>query len=137
MLTVEDVKAEIFEWSRVKFEDFLLQRPNLRDNSMFRLEDFDFEHAWQEFYGVIHPNIHHPDKDTTVILKSGPANMVDCFGGENQGSELWLTFSLANQFFRMDGKYDSYGGNEWLDLHLYEVFPKECKAITYIPKLQP
>lgn len=133
MLTVDNVKHEIIEWATLRSDAFLRKNNHLCDLEMFANKG-TFEYAWREFYAIVRPNNRIPYQGTIALLNSGEAMMVDCFGGENLGNKLWLTFSLAGQFFRMDGTYDSYGGNNWMGSYLDEVYPKTSTRIIYVPK---
>lgn len=63
----------------------------------------------------------------------GLIKYVDDYGGEGQGDEYWVVFSITNndktRYFKKEGGYASYVGGGELDGDLQEVFPKE-KVIT-------
>jgi hypothetical protein len=62
----------------------------------------------------------------------GVLQYVEDYGGEGQGDDYWVVFSLddgtTKRFFRMDGWYQSHAGGEF-DGDLREVSPK-AKVIT-------
>lgn len=62
----------------------------------------------------------------------GEVKYVDDYGGEGQGDDYWVVFSVTGhdvtRHFRMEGWYQSYAGGEF-DGDLKEVTPKE-KVVT-------
>lgn len=69
---------------------------------------------------------------SAVVEGLGKVVKVDDYGGEGQGDEYWVVFSVTKgdvtRHFRMDGWYQSYNGGEF-DGDLKEVRPKQ-KTIT-------
>ncbi len=63
--------------------------------------------------------------------------LVDCYGGEDMGSEHWYVFSVEKDghektLFRIDGWYQSFDGCYYDDeMAFYEVVPKEKIVIVY------
>jgi len=54
----------------------------------------------------------------------------DDFGGEGEGDDYWVVFSVGNQYFRVNGYYASYHGGE-LDGSVEEVKPVKVERIEY------
>jgi hypothetical protein len=86
---------------------------------------FDGWHDFQDFID---------DKDGVVFTDVGTVKLVDNYGGEFLGDELWFVFSVTTpegtQYFRMDGWYQSFHGGEY-DGELHEVTPKEKVVTVY------
>jgi hypothetical protein len=66
-----------------------------------------------------------------VVLGFGVATFVDKTGGEDQGSQLSVTFQLQGRFFRVEGYYDSYDANEWYIHDAHEVMPQTREVVIY------
>lgn len=86
--------------------------------------DADGPASWQE--------IKYADGVPCDVPGLGRLNLVEEYGGEGQGEEYWVVFSLTegnlNRYFRKPGWYQSYDGGE-LDGDLTEVNPV-AKVIT-------
>lgn len=68
---------------------------------------------------------------TDLILPSGNVYLVEDFGGEGQGDERWVVFSVGDQLFRVEGSYASWDGTTWDYPSLEEVEPIEVVKIEY------
>jgi hypothetical protein len=70
---------------------------------------------------------------TAEIPGLGKVVRVDDYGGEGQGNDYWVAFSVTQgdvtRHFRMDGYYSSYGDGGVFENDLKEVWPKQ-KTIT-------
>lgn len=54
------------------------------------------------------------NSDTVYIAGLGDVVVYDSqFGYEGGPSEMWVVFSNGNQFWRMYGRYDSWGSDDW------------------------
>lgn len=51
-------------------------------------------------------------------------------GGEGDGAERWVVFSVAEQLFRMNGYYSSWGDGDW-DGELEEVKAVQIMRTEY------
>lgn len=64
----------------------------------------------------------------------GYVKLVDEYGGEGQGEEYWVVFSVSDgevtRLFRMDGYYASYCGSEF-DGELKEVQARQKTVTVY------
>lgn len=64
----------------------------------------------------------------------GYVKLVDEYGGEGQGDEYWVVFSVSDggvtRLFRMDGYYASYYGSEF-DGDLKEVQARQKTVTVY------
>lgn len=87
---------------------------------------------WMEFYEEM-PNDRYnwTSKRKPVVLASGEARIVQDFGGEGQGDQRYVVFSVGDKFYRVDGYYASWDGSNWDDPTPYEVTPKEVTVIEY------
>src|SRR2546426_1106570 len=63
------------------------------------------------------------------VLPSGPAYKVEDFGGEGQGDQRYVVFSVSDQFFKVEGYYASWDGTTWEDTTPFEVKPTEVTVI--------
>lgn len=67
----------------------------------------------------------------TVQLASGPAYMLENFGGEGQGDTRYVVFEVDGTIYRMDGYYASWDGDNWGGTEPYEVEPVEVSVTEY------
>lgn len=111
MVTTDQVKQEIIDWYSAKY------------GSDEDREYESFERAWEEFREYLYGN--------GIDLPSGRAKLVADFGGEGQGEELWVVFSLGDQLFRVDGYYASWDGSNWDGAEPYEVEPVPVVVTQY------
>ena len=79
-------------------------------------------------YGRIHGEYRRLTNDEAAanISGIGVASRVDQFGGEGQGDDYWLVFSVEDsqgvlRYFMAQGWYSSYSGGEYDTIH--EVYP--------------
>lgn len=95
------------------------------------------DEAWGEFYDTIvskEAAERNPGKPwgTTAVLPSGPAYVVEDFGGEGQGETRYVIFQVGEQFFEVDGYYASWDGTTWEDPTPYEVAAKDVVVVKYV-----
>ena len=96
----------------------------------------NIDEAWEEFYDNLSSK-EYVEKNagnkwgTTAVLPSGPAYVVEDFGGEGQGETRYVVFSVGDQFFRVDGYYASWDGTTWEDPTPEEVVAKEVTVVRY------
>lgn len=96
----------------------------------------NIDEAWEEFYDNLSSK-EYVEKNagnkwgTTAVLPSGPAYVVEDFGGEGQGETRYVVFSVGDQFFRVDGYYASWDGTTWEDPTPSEVVAKEVTVVRY------
>jgi hypothetical protein len=88
-------------------------------------EDF---RAWDEWYG---------DKPIQTEIDNVPVTvtLIEDVGGEGQGDHRHLVFKIERasclpRFFRKDGYYSSYNGNDW-DGDFKEVSPITKTVTVY------
>lgn len=68
-------------------------------------------------------------KDGLELPNIGTLNLVESFGGEGQGDQYWLIFSLGDQLFKLDGWYASFDGGYYE--RILEVEAKEVTKTVY------
>lgn len=79
----------------------------------------------------IFDELHGNNKNIPQVDGWPEIKYVASYGGEGQGDEYWVVFSVGNQFFKLGGFYDSWNGNEWTG-DLVEVFPKIVASTEYV-----
>jgi hypothetical protein len=116
-MAVTDISQEILDWYNVNETD--------------ETAEHVYE-AWEDFYEALSSKEHIAKYGyNTAVLPSGPAYVVEDFGGEGQGETRYVVFQVGEQFFRVDGYYASWDGTTWEDPTPYEVTPKEVTVIRY------
>ena len=120
-MTVTNIEQEILGW----FNEPLQEEDHETEIS---------ENVWYEFYETLSTEAHTKQFDwaKTPVLASGPAFVVEDFGGEGQGETRYVVFSVGEQFFRVDGYYASWDGTTWEDPTPHEVVAKEVTSIEYV-----
>lgn len=96
-----------------------------------------FDDIWSEYvYESLHTKeqIERSSYYDNLILPSGNVYLIEDFGGEGQGEQRWVVFSVGDQFFEVSGYYASWDGTTWEDPSLTEVEPKEVVKIEYVRK---
>lgn len=67
------------------------------------------------------------DEDGTLVIEGAAVRLVDNFGGEGQGSDFWVVFSVEKdgvvRYVKNDGWYSSYEGGNFDRADGVEVFP--------------
>ena len=120
-MAVTNIEQEILDWY------------NVNDTG----EEAETIHEiWEEFYESLMTKAQHEagkgySWQTVPVLPSGPAFLVEDFGGEGQGDTRYVVFSVGEQFFQVDGYYASWDGTTWDDPVPYEVKPVEVTVIKY------
>lgn len=114
-MTKIDIEQEIVDWY------------NTNDIGVTASElDSD---VWDEFYESVAWSSAKP------ILASGKVNLEEDFGGEGQGDQRYVVWSIgegdAKQYFKVSGYYASWDGTTWDDLTPYEVEPFERTVIEF------
>lgn len=66
-----------------------------------------------------------------VSYKDVEFKVVDEYGGEGQGEQLWVVVSYGDLFFRIDGYYESWEGRHWDYAKWEQVFPHEKTIVEY------
>lgn len=74
-------------------------------------EDFDREEVRDELAEGFYESYDFP-KEGVELPGLGTAKLVDSFGGEGQGDELWIILSIGDQHYKADHYYSSYDGSE-------------------------
>lgn len=69
-----------------------------------------------------------------INLDSGVARQVEQKGGEGEGEEYYLIFSVEDQFFKVEGYYTSWNGANWDSAEVEEVEPVEVLVTQYHTK---
>lgn len=124
MATAEGIQQEILDW----YNDTDQLEPEEKE------EDFDYD-VWSEFYEALSTKEWSEKYDVKVpALASGPAYLVEDFGGEGQGDQRYVIFSIGDQFFKVEGSYSSWDGDYWEDVEPFEVFPQEVTVTQYSRK---
>ena len=71
-----------------------------------------------------------------TIFEDQLVKYVDSFGGEGQGDEYWVVFSVGQgdtkRLFNTPGWYASYEGSELQVDDIFEVVAKEVVKIEYV-----
>lgn len=71
------------------------------------------------------------NKDIEYSVAGLPTvKFVDAGGGEGDGAQKWVVFSVGDQMYRMTGYYSSWDSDEW-DGDLEEVAPKQVEVTQY------
>jgi hypothetical protein len=117
-MAVTDITQEILDWFNV--------------NDTEEVSD-SISEVWDEFYETLSTKEHIEKYEWAhaPVLPSGPAFLVEDFGGEGQGETRYVVFSVGEQFFRVDGYYASWDGTTWEDPTPSEVIAKEVTVIRY------
>lgn len=69
-----------------------------------------------------------------VVLPSGQVEQVAQHGGEGEGDEYWVVFSVGDQLFRVEGYYSSWNGTDWENVEVEEVEAYEVSVTQYKKK---
>lgn len=117
-----NIEQEILDW--------------FNDNEIDETKESIGSYVWEEFYGSLRSKdqVERTPSFTTATLASGPAYLVEDFGGEGQGVERWVVFSVGGQFFEADGYYASWDGTTWEDPTPYEVEAVQVMVTQYQKK---
>jgi len=95
-------------------------------------EEKDGEFSWHEFEWELESN------KSVVIPGLGKVGYVEQHGGEGEGDQYWLVFSVVMEsdldkgmvrYFKKPGWYASYDGGHY-DGELFEVTPQE-RVVTF------
>jgi hypothetical protein len=92
------------------------------------------DEVWGEFYETLSAKeyVEKYDWATTAVLESGPAYIVqDVGGGEGEGEERWVVFSVGDKLFQVSGYYSSWDGTTWEDVTPREVEAYEVSVTRY------
>lgn len=120
MATVKQIEQEIIDWHNSQ---------ESKDSVYFEEAEY-LDFAWGQsdysFYDELYSN--------TVKLASGEAKKVRDTGGSDEGTHRSVIFSVGEQYFEAEGYYSSWEGDNWDDINLKEVTPKEVKVIRFFPK---
>lgn len=88
-----------------------------------------FPRSWRNFYDTL------SWRNASVHLPSGIATLVEEFGGEGQGTERWVVFSVnGDTLFKVDGEYTSWDGTDWAYADLEEVEAVQVMVTQYKKK---
>ena len=91
---------------------------------------FDYKSPWN---GIDEMDYRDGTDGTVEVPGFGKLELVENFGGEGMGDQMWVVFKVGDRMFRMNGYYDSWNGGEW-DGSLEEVEAREVKVTQYFPK---
>jgi hypothetical protein len=119
-MTTEQVTQEIIDWFN-------------ESDDVEKVETLDYE-VWGEFYETLSSKerVEKFDWATTPVLESGPAYLVeDIGGGEGEGDERWVVFSVGDNLYRVSGYYSSWDGTTWEDTTPREVEAYEVSVTRY------
>jgi len=96
-------------------------------------ESYDSDHGFG-ISGFADELWNYQNKELDYNINGLPTiKFVDAGGGEGDGAEMWVVFSVAGQLFRMTGCYSSWGGDEW-DGDLSEVKAVQVMRTEYEAK---
>lgn len=115
MVTTDQVKQDVIDWVNARYaEDGY--------SSTFS----DFSEAWPEFRDYL--------GNKGFELASGTVKLSDEYVGVGEGENLWVVFSVGDQFFKVVGYYSSWDGEDWDGADVEEVEPHEVVVIQYRTK---
>lgn len=117
MSNVEKITQEIIDWV-VSNEDF---------KNYYSYPGEDAKHLDQ----VMEVFDSHGDG---IEIPSGTVKFVDEFGGEDMGSQRWIVFRVGEDYFQVDGYYNSWDGDNWDSAELVEVVPVERTVTQFMRK---
>lgn len=119
-MAVTNITQEILDWYNV----------NDVDEKATSITD----EVWDEFYEALYTkeSTEKHEWANTPVLPSGPAYVVEDFGGEGMGEDRYVVFSVGDQFFKVDGYYASWDGTTWEDPTPFEVAAKPVTVIKYV-----
>lgn len=117
-MAVTDITQEILDWFNVNETNEVA---------------VDIDDAWQDFANALRSKeaTEKYEWASTAVLPSGPAYLVENYGGEGMGETRYIIFSVGEQFFRVDGYYASWDGTTWEDPTPVEVIAKPVTVIKY------
>jgi len=109
-----NIEQEILDWyNDSEQEDFVKE------------EEYNGD-VWDAFYESIAWG------DKTPLLASGKVKLEeDHGGGEGDGEERFVVFSVNGQYFEVVGYYASWDGTTWDDLTIYEVEPVQVQVTKF------
>lgn len=108
-----DIQQEILDW----YND--TDQPGIT-----KKDEYDRQ-VWSEFYESV-------AWGDTPLLASGKTKLEeDHGGGEGDGEERWVVFSVNGQYFEVVGYYQSWEGTEWDDLTIREVEPVQVQVTQF------
>jgi hypothetical protein len=90
-----------------------------------------FDEIWEDFLYTVPTKKEGEKGAVTPTLASGPVYIVEDFGGEGQGDDRYVVFSIADTFFKVEGYYSSWDGQTWDNPAPFEVEPEEITVIQY------
>lgn len=97
----------------------------------------DAPEKWgDDFYGMLDGFDYVKEIDTPL----GPVSVEESDrGGEGHGEGIYVVFRLdgydgSTQYFRVDGYYASWDGENWDDTDLFEVTKEPVQAFRYAKK---
>lgn len=64
-------------------------------------------------------------------LEDSPIKIVEQFGGEGLGDDLYIVVKYEDQFFKANGSYSSWMGSDWSFVEWFEVFPQQVTRTVY------
>lgn len=70
-------------------------------------------------------------RNAEITLPAGVATLAQDVGGEDEGSHRHAVIEVNGQYFRADGSYTSWDGDDWDYATLYEVEPVNVTVIEY------
>lgn len=87
----------------------------------------DFQDAWSEFIDELEWN----KRKEGIEIPFGKALFLKSVGGEGEGEKYWVLFQVEEEFFKIDGYFNSWDGVNWEGSELYKVTPVEVTVIEY------
>lgn len=121
MATVEEIKQDIVDYLNT-----------VHDTAKYGVYTIDeFPSAFYQFVEDI------GWRRAELELKSGTAKVVEFInaGEGDYSADTLLIFEVNGQFFRVDGHYESWAGNEWESNDLHEVEPVQVLVTQYQRKV--
>lgn len=92
-----------------------------------QVEEYN-RYVWNEFYEAFAWG----SEEYSPRLASGKVKLVeDHGGGEGDGEERWVVFSVGDKFYEVSGYYASWDGTTWDDLDIYDVEPFQVQVTKY------
>lgn len=127
MATTAQIEQELLDWYNGQ-DEIIPEEDGWGENEATEY----FDSAWSGGDYSIYEHLYSKDE---ITIPSGKVELVrEIGGGEGEGSEHTVIFSVGRQYFEMQGYYSSWNGTSWESSVLTEVEPKEVKVIRFFPK---
>ncbi|UDL16816.1 hypothetical protein SEA_ATUIN_150 [Arthrobacter phage Atuin] len=140
MATAKQVEKELLEWHNAQYTSVVVDSEENEDYDEY---DYDediaeyFDYAWGRSERSIYEHLYWwggNSKKPVIEIPSGKVSIKEDVGGEDQGSTRFVILSVNDQFFKVNGYYASWDGDNWDDAHLVEVEPRDVVVVQYFEK---